>query len=239
MEKRKFYNFARDGTTGERELFIDGDIAEDVWFGNECTPQIFRAELFAGTGNLTLWINSNGGNVFAASQIYAMLRDYQGAVTAKIYGICASAATVISCAAERVLMSPTAMMYVHNPMTLAFGNKSDLQKSIEFLDEVKEGILNAYEIKTGLSRAKLSHLMDDETPMNVHKAIALGFVDGILESEKMPVSPPSNEPEPPKQAENPASADANAAGGPPDENKTTVKSLYERLSLLTGGKRYE
>jgi ATP-dependent Clp protease protease subunit len=214
MKKRKFYNFARDETTGTRELFIDGDIAEDLWFGDECTPQVFKAELFSNTGDLILWINSNGGDVFAASQIYTMLMDYQGAVTAKIYGMCASAATVIACAAGKVLMSPTALMFVHNPMTLASGNKADLQKSIEFLDEVKEAILNSYEIKTGLSRTKLSHLMDDETPMNVHKAIALGFCDGILKDEKM----------------------SEKSSAETVENKTTIQSCYARLSLLTGGK---
>ncbi len=226
--KPKFWNFARDETTGGRELYIDGDIAEEVWFGNEVTPGAFKAELFAGTGDITVWINSNGGSVFAASQIYTMLMDYRGNVTAKIYGMCASAASVIAMAAGKVLMSPTAMMYVHNPMTLAFGNKSDLQKSIAFLDEVKEAIINAYELKTGLSRVKLAHLMDDETPMNVHKAIALGFADDILTDEKRTEA----QPEPPPDTKPPAPA-------PPTENTTTVKSCYARLNLLSGGFLHE
>jgi ATP-dependent Clp protease protease subunit len=221
----KFWNFARDETTGGRELYIDGDIAEDAWFGDEVTPRSFKAELFAGTGDITVWINSYGGSVFAASQIYTMLMDYQWNVTAKVYGMCASAASVISMAAGKVLMSPTAMMFVHNPMTIAFGNKSDLQKSIAFLDEVKEAILNAYEIKSGLSRAKLSHLLDDETPMNVHKAIALGFADDILVDEKRSAAP---SPLTPQDSKPPAPA-------PSTENTTTVKSCYARLNLLSGG----
>ena len=224
--KRKFYNFARDATDG-RELFIDGDIAEDVWFGNECTPQQFKAELFSADGDITLWINSNGGDVFAASQIYTMLMDYKGNITAKIYGMCASAASVIAMAAGNILMSPTALMFVHNPMTVAFGNKDDLQKSIDFLDEVKEAIINSYEIKTGLSRTKLAHLMDSETPMNVHTAMALGFADGILEDEKrLTKETPPTEPLPPENV-NPAKTIS---------NQTTVKSCYARLNLLSGGK---
>jgi ATP-dependent Clp protease protease subunit len=222
MQKNKrFYNFARDADSGGRELFIDGEIAQDVWFGDECTPRLFRDELFAEKGNLTLWINSNGGDCVAASQIYTMLMDYQGDVVVKIYGMAASAASVIAMAGTKVMMSPTALMLIHNPWTMAVGDKSEMLKSAALLDEVKESIINAYEIKTGLSRAKISHLMDDEQPMSVHKAVALGFCDGILTDDKKPG-------EPGKQAET-------------IENKTTVKpgatfaSLYERLNLLTGG----
>ncbi|GHU77107.1 hypothetical protein FACS1894188_10740 [Clostridia bacterium] len=187
--KNKFYNFARDETTGGRELFIDGEIAQDMWFGDECTPGKFRDELFAEKGDITLWISSPGGDCFAASQIYTMLLDYQGHVTVKIYGMCASAASVIAMSGTKVLMSPTALLLIYNPWTIAVGDKKELQKTGEFLDEVKETILNAYEIKTGLSRAKLSHLMDDETPMNVNKAIALGFCDGIIEEKNGEIKP--------------------------------------------------
>lgn len=77
-------------------------------------------------------------------------------------------------------MSPVSMLMIHNPMTIAFGNKGDMEKAISMLDEVKESIINAYEIKTGLSRAKLSHLMDSETWMDANKAVELGFADDIL-----------------------------------------------------------
>lgn len=113
-----------------------------------------------------------------------MLMDYKDDVTVKIDGIAASAASVIAMAGTEVLMSPTAMMMIHNPATIAMGDHEDMQKAIEMLDEVKESIINAYEIKTSLSRAKLSHLMDAETWMNANKALELGFADGVLEDEK-------------------------------------------------------
>lgn len=144
------------------------------------TPQLFKEELNQGNGNITVWINSPGGDCVAAAQIYNMLIDYKGDVTVKIDGIAASAASVIAMAGTKVLMSPVSMLMIHNPMTIAFGNKGEMEKAISMLDEVKESIINAYEIKTGMSRAKLSHLMDQETWMDANKAVELGFADDIL-----------------------------------------------------------
>ena len=138
---------------------------------------MFRDELFAGSGDVVIWINSPGGDCVAASQIYSMLMDYKGKVTVKIDGIAASAASVIAMAGTEVLMAPTALMMIHNPATVAFGDHEDMQKAIDMLAEVKESIINAYEIKTNMSRAKLSHLMDSETWMNANKAIELGNLD--------------------------------------------------------------
>ena len=165
-------------------LELYGTIAEESWFDDDVTPKMFRDELFAGDGDVVIWLNSPGGDCIAASQIYSMLMDYKGSVTVKIDGIAASAASVIAMAGTTVLMAPTAMMMIHNPSTMAFGDHTDMAKAIEMLDEVKESIINAYEIKTGLSHAKLSNLMDAETWMNAKKAMELGFADGMLEDEK-------------------------------------------------------
>jgi ATP-dependent Clp protease protease subunit len=184
---KKFWNWARDEDSGIRTLYLDGTIAEESWFDDDVTPKAFKADLTAGEGDIVIWINSPGGDCIAASQIYAMLMDYKGKVTVKIDGIAASAASVIAMAGTEVLMAPTALMMVHNPLTIAIGDSEEMQKAIAMLDEVKESIINAYEIKTGQSRAKLSHLMDAETWLNANKAIELGFADGILEDEKMRV----------------------------------------------------
>ena len=134
----------------------------------------------SGSGDITVWVNSPGGDCVAAAQIYNMLMDYPGNVTVKIDGIAASAASVIAMAGTTVLMSPVSMMMIHNPMTIAFGDSAEMQKAIDMLASVKDSIINAYEIKTGLSRAKLSHLMDAETWMDANKAVELGFADGVL-----------------------------------------------------------
>ena len=185
---RKFWNWldVKDEADApeERVLEINGEIASESWFDDDVTPKLFKDELLSGNGPITIWLNSPGGDCIAASQIYSMLMDYAGEVTIKIDGIAASAASVIAMAGTKVLMAPTALMMIHNPMTMAWGDKSEMTKAIEMLDEVKESIVNAYEIKTGMSRAKISHLMDSETWMNANKAIELGFADDILEDKK-------------------------------------------------------
>ena len=166
--------------TEERTLFLNGTIAEESWFDDDITPQLFKDELMSGSGDITVWINSPGGDCVAAAQIYNMLMDYKGNVTVKIDGIAASAASVIAMAGTKVLMSPVSMLMIHNPMTVAMGDTAEMQKAIEMLGSVKDSIINAYEIKTGLSRAKLSHLMDSETWMDATKAMELGFADEIM-----------------------------------------------------------
>lgn len=186
----KFWNWVKDEDTGTRTLYLDGTIAEESWFDDDVTPAAFKDELFSSEGDVTIWINSPGGDCIAASQIYSMLMDYKGNVTVKIDGIAASAASVIAMAGTKVLMAPTALMMIHNPLTVAIGDSEEMQKAIAMLNEVKESIMNAYEIKTGQSRAKISHMMDAETWLNANKAVELGFADDIL--FKQDEQPPEN-----------------------------------------------
>ena len=126
---RKFWtwkNQADGEVSEERVLELYGTIVEESWFDDEITPAMFREELFAGDGDIVIWINSPGGDCIAASQIYSMLMDYKGNVTVKIDGVAASAASVIAMAGTQVLMAPTALMMIHNPMTVAFGDHTDL-----------------------------------------------------------------------------------------------------------------
>ena len=176
----KFWNWVKNEETNESELIFNGPISEDTWFGDEITPAMFRNELSKVSGDLTVWINSPGGDVFAASQIYTMLRNHKGKVTVKIDGIAASAASVVAMAGNETLIAPTGMLMIHNPATVAIGNKSDMEQAIKLLDEVKESIINAYEEKSHQSRAKIAHMMDEETWLNAKKALSMGLVDGIL-----------------------------------------------------------
>src|SRR5574344_2366767 len=183
-EKTHFWNWDSDEDTGVRTLYLDGTIADESWWDDEITPRMFKDELMSGDSDIVVWINSPGGDCIAASQIYTMLMDYPHEVIVKIDGIAASAASVIAMAGTKVLMAPTALMMIHNPATITMGDHEDMKRAIEMLDEVKESIINAYEIKTGISRIKLSHLMDAETWMNANKAIELGFADDVLMDEK-------------------------------------------------------
>ena len=177
--KRKFWNWVRN--EGEKRiLLLDGEISDETWWGDEVTPQMFRSELNAAEGDIDLWINSPGGDCYAAAQIYNMLMEYPGEVTVKIDGIAASAASVVAMAGTTIEMSPVATIMIHNPMTVSIGDTHEMERTITFLAEIKESIINAYELKTGLSRAKISRLMDAETWMNAKKAVELGFADSVL-----------------------------------------------------------
>lgn len=202
--KRKFWNWVKNEGELEstRTLFLNGEISDETWYGDEVTPQLFKDELNADSGDITVWINSPGGDVFAAAQIYNMLRDYKGHVTVKIDGLAASAASVIAVAGDTVLVSPVAMMMIHNPATLAMGNTKDMEAVIAMLNEVKESILNAYVDKTGLSRNKLSKMMDDETWFNAKKAVELGFADKVLfAAEEKPKKKPEEDEDPDEKEE--------------------------------------
>ena len=177
--KRKFWNWVRN--EGEKRiLLLDGEISDETWWGDEITPPMFRSELNAAEGDIDLWINSPGGDCYAAAQIYNMLMEYKGNVTVKIDGIAASAASVVAMAGTTVEISPLGMLMIHNPMTVSIGDTHEMERTIMFLAEIKESIINAYELKTGLSRAKISRLMDAETWMNAKKAVELGFADSVL-----------------------------------------------------------
>ena len=185
MKNRKFWHWIKNDagesdTPTVRTLYLKGVIAAESWLDDNVTPQLFKDELESGTGDIEVWLDSPGGDVMAATQIYNMLKNYNGKVTVKIDSLAASAASVVAMAGDEILMSPLSLMLIHNPLTVAAGNVDDMQKAIDMLDEVKESIINAYEIKTGLSRAKLSHLMDCETWLSAKKAVELHFADGIL-----------------------------------------------------------
>jgi len=180
---QKFWNWIHDDSGG-RVLRLEGPIDSESFWGNEITPHDFRDELYAEDGDVTIWLTSPGGNVFAAADIYAMIRDYPHKVTVKIASIAASAASVIAMAGDTVQMSPASLIMIHDPSTIAMGNAKDMEKAIATLNEVKESIINAYAAKTGLSRSKISKLMSDETWINARKAVELGFADEILFDEK-------------------------------------------------------
>lgn len=239
---KKFWNWIKNDETQTRTLYLNGPIAEESWFDDDVTPAFFKQELLSSSGDITLWINSPGGDCIAAAQIYNMLMDYKGSVTVRIDGIAASAASVIAMAGTEVLMSPVSMLMIHNPLTVAIGDSEEMKKAIDMLSEVKESIINAYEIKTGLSRAKLSHLMDAETWMDANKAIELGFADDLLFKPKESATEP--------QSNNvmlfsrkavtnslinklkESTCQDNLTKPKPKEEGRSLDALYERLNLM-------
>jgi ATP-dependent Clp protease, protease subunit len=187
-----FWKFIRNQATESQpesvELRIEGDIVDDgdiwiyEWFGEPATaPNAFKDELREFKGkDLTVWIDSYGGSVFAGASIYNALKEHNGKITVKVDGKAMSAASVIAMAGDEILMSPVAVMMIHNPLTGAYGNMHDLRKVADILDTVKDSIVNAYLAKTNLSRDEISQMMDDETWMSANTAVKNGFADGVL-----------------------------------------------------------
>ena len=188
----KFFNFINK--TESAELYINGDIVDDgsvemyEAFGVKCTaPSGFKTLLNeCGGKTITVYIDSYGGDVLVASAIYTMLKEYKGEVTVKIDSIAASAASVIAMAGNKVLMSPTAYLMIHDPSTVACGNITEIRQCLDSLKAIKDGILNAYERKCGdkTSREKISKFMTDETWLDYNKAFEHGFVDGEIGGER-------------------------------------------------------
>ena len=183
----KFWNWTKNEETGERELAIDRAIGGDEnlwsWLFDEITPKKFREELNSGDGDIVVRINSEGGDIFASNEIYNMLKEYRGKVRVKIDAMAASAASVIAMAGDSVEISPVGMIIIHNPWTGVVGEADEFKAVANQLESIKENIINAYELKTHLSRTKLAKMMDEETFIHAQKAVELGFADKIIGEE--------------------------------------------------------
>lgn len=191
----KFWNFVKnqnDQREEEIELRISGEIVSDdmawlyEWFDISATsPNAFKEELSNFKDkNITVWIDSWGGDVFAAAGIYNALKEHKGKVIVKIDGKAVSAASVIAMAGDEIHMSPVSIMMIHNPWTGAQGEAKDMRHTADVLDEIKETIINAYQIKTKKSHKKISEMMDNETWMSAKTAKSEGFADFVLYTEE-------------------------------------------------------
>ena len=233
MKNNKFWNWVKNEDTEATELYFEGPICSETWYGDEITPGLFKAELEQHPGDLTVWICSPGGDVFAASQIYTMLRNHKGRITVKIDALAASAASVVAMAGDETLISPTGMLMVHDPACLASGNKADMEKAIELLEEVKESIINAYEEKCHLSRAKIAKMMSEETWLNAKKALQLGFVDGILfAKEKQPAEEEPEQEDTPKEETEEDDTDSDDDEVSEDDENSEKKPQRDAASMM-------
>jgi len=171
-----------------KKIKINGTITSDSnafiykWFGIQvASPSMVAEALEEAAGEpVEVLINSGGGSVFAGSEIYTMLKDYPGEVVGKITGLAASAASVIAMGVDRLLISPTGQIMIHNSSTYSEGDRHTHSHQADMLLSVDEAITNAYSLKTGKSKEELLGLMDKETWLNAQKAVELGFADEIM-----------------------------------------------------------
>ncbi len=152
------------------------------WLGMPaCSPgDVEKALEEAGGGDVTLVINSNGGIATAGFEIYTMLKEYEGKVTAHIVGAAMSAASIIACAADEVLASDASVFMIHNTQSYAEGDYRDMEMEADALKQFNESVINVYVRKTKKSREELQGLMDKNTYMSVKDAVENGFVDDYM-----------------------------------------------------------
>jgi len=164
---------------------------DDQWiydlFGIEATsPAKVEEAIEKSEGeDLEVDINSGGGSVFAGSEIYTMLKSYEGKVIVKIVGIAASAASVIAMAGNKTMMSPTAQMMIHNSSTYQEGDHNEMTKATEILKSTDNSIANAYRLKSGKTQKELLDLMNQETWLTAEKAKELNLIDEILFTDEI------------------------------------------------------
>lgn len=171
---------------------IDNDTAEfyDFWgMNNYCSPnQVESALQNANHQPVTVEIASNGGDVFAGSEIYSLLKGYDNDVTVNIVGLAASAASVIAMAGDTVKIAPTAQIMIHKAWTDSQGNADDLEHQANVLGTIDQSIASAYEKKTGMNQDELLQMMSNETWLTAKDAVDKGFADEIMfEDEQTPV----------------------------------------------------
>lgn len=185
-ERKKFWSFRAVGQ-GQGDLLLYGIIESETWWGDEITPVTFKDEL-DGLGDisvLNVYINSDGGDVFAGQAIHSMLKRHKAHVNVYIDGIAASIASVIAMAGDTVYMPRNSMMMIHSPWTIAMGNAKDFRKLAEDLDAAQDTLIAAYQDKSGIDRDELIALLDAETWLSAERAVELGFADEIEQTKQI------------------------------------------------------
>lgn len=168
-----------------REIKLNGYIDEEVWYGDEITPESMRKELYGEKGDFQddvhITLNSYGGSVNAATMIHDAIRNYPGKVHITVSGTAASAAVGMAMAADELRMTPGSMMMIHDPSMIAWGNERDMQDAIRTLNAAKESILNIYEARCSTARDEIARMMTETTWMDSKEALKHGFIDKIEE----------------------------------------------------------
>lgn len=183
MNKR-FWKWSNSVESVDSELILEGPISDISWWGDEVTPQEFRDELSKHQGDLTVVLNSGGGDVFAGLAIYNALREFNHSVTVRVDGLAASIASVVAMAADKIIMAPGSMMMIHKPWMMVMGDINDLEKSKEILQGIEDSVVPIYVSRTGLDKEKIEEMLNAETWMTAEQAVEMGFADSLIEAKQ-------------------------------------------------------
>ena len=174
---KQFYRFVKN-EAGESELYLEGVIAAESWWDDEITPKAFREQLDNHPGDITVRINSPGGDAFAGVQIYNMLKDRKDNVKIIVDGLAASAASVVAMAGDQIVMNTGSTMMIHKASTFAWGNEEDMMDIVEMLQTVDSNLVSIYTARTGKTEEEIKELLaGDGTWFTADEAVEKGFAD--------------------------------------------------------------
>jgi ATP-dependent Clp protease protease subunit len=190
VPKNKFWSFKAKTENKPAELLLYGDISSTSWWGDEVTPKQFKKDLddLGDVDQINVYINSDGGDVFAGQAIYSMLKRHKAQITVYVDGLAASIASVIAMAGDKIVMPKNAMMMIHNPWTIAIGNAQDFRKLADDMDKMRDAIIVTYHDKSGMESDEIIKLMDAETWLSAEEAASKGFADEIEQEKQVAAS---------------------------------------------------
>lgn len=184
-EVQRFWNFVPDEESNTAEMLLYGEISEYSWYGDEITPSIFNQELkdLGAVDEITVRINSGGGDVFAAVAIYTRLKEHKAKISVKIDGWCASAATIIAMAGDTIEISVGGVFMIHDPLAglIGYYNTTDLENIVKELETIKQSIVNCYMTVTDKSEEEIKSLMTNEGEwFTGEEAVEAGFCTAVM-----------------------------------------------------------
>lgn len=178
--KKVPFQFKNEVENGKHVLTLSGNVQKKYWRDDDViNAKDIRESLESVSDDIVIKLNSPGGDVFEGIEIYNYLKDHPSNVTVEVTGVAASAATFITAGANEVIMNVGTSLMIHEASTFTWGNKSDIQKTLNALETIDESILSIYSEKTGQSNEQLEEWMNEEKWFTADEAVEFGFADSV------------------------------------------------------------
>lgn len=186
--KKVPFQFKNEVENGKHVLTLSGNVQKKYWRDDDViNAKDIRESLESVTDDIVIKLNSPGGDVFEGIEIYNYLKDHPSNVTVEVTGVAASAATFITAGANEVIMNVGTSLMIHEASTFTWGNKSDIQKTLNALETIDESILSIYSEKTGQSNEQLKEWMNEEKWFTADEAVEFGFANSVKKDNVEPI----------------------------------------------------
>lgn len=182
--KKVPFQITNENKSGKHVLTLSGVIQKRFWSGDKrIDAELVREALDDVSDDIVIKLNSNGGDVFQGIEIYNYLKDHPSNIVVEVVGVAASAATFILAGADEVIMNVGTSIMIHEAETITWGNKSEIQKTLNTLETIDESILNIYQERTGQSAEQLTSWIKEEKWFTADEAVKYGFADSVKKKE--------------------------------------------------------